>query len=61
MIPIDENCYEVPSPTLLAAGERLVALGVPLQAALDMTDQLKRNTHRIAQIFVQIFLELPPN
>ena len=57
VIPIAENCYEVPSPTLLAAGERLVALGVPLEAALDMTDQLKRNTHRIAQIFVQMFLE----
>ena len=57
VIPIDENCFEVPSPTLLAAGERLVALGVPLKAALDVMDQLKRNTQRIAQIFVQMFLE----
>jgi len=57
VIPIAEDCFEVPSPTLLAAGERLVALGVPLQDALDMMDQLKRNTHRIAQLFVQMFLE----
>ena len=57
VIPIAENCFEAPSPTLLAAGERLVALGVPLDAALDMVDKLKRNTHRIAQSFVQIFLE----
>ncbi len=57
VIPIDENCFEVPSPTLLAAGERLVSLGVPLEAALDTMDQLKRNTHRIAQTFVQMFLE----
>ena len=57
VIPIAEDCFEVPSPTLLAAGERLVALGVPLKDALDMMDQLKRNTHRIAQIFVRIFLE----
>jgi DNA-binding transcriptional MerR regulator len=57
VIPIAENCFEAPSPTLLAAGERLVALGVPLDAALDMVDKLKRNTHRIAQTFVQIFLE----
>jgi DNA-binding transcriptional MerR regulator len=57
VIPIDENCFEVPSPTLLAAGERLVSLGVPLQAALDTMDQLKRNTHRIAQTFVQMFLQ----
>jgi DNA-binding transcriptional MerR regulator len=57
VIPIDENRYEVPSPTLLAAGERLVALGVPLKAALDTMDQLKRNTNRIAQVFVRMFLE----
>ena len=57
VIPVAENCYEVPSPTLLGAGERLVALGVPLEAALDMTDQLKRNTRRIALAFVQMFLE----
>jgi hypothetical protein len=57
VIPIDEGCFEVPSPTLLAAGERLIALGVPLQAALEVMDQLKRNTQRIAQIFVKMFLE----
>jgi DNA-binding transcriptional MerR regulator len=57
VIKIAETGYEVPSPTLLGAGERLVALGVPLEAALDMMDQLKRNTRRIAQAFVQMFLE----
>jgi DNA-binding transcriptional MerR regulator len=57
VIPIAENCFEVPSPTLLAAGERLVSLGVPIQVALDTMDQLKRNTQRIAQAFVQMFLE----
>jgi DNA-binding transcriptional MerR regulator len=57
VIPIAENCFEAPSPTLLAAGERLVALGVPLGAALDMMDKLRRQTDRIAQTFVQIFLE----
>jgi DNA-binding transcriptional MerR regulator len=58
VIPIAENCFEVPSPTLLAAGERLVALRVPLQDALEMLEQLKRNTRRIAQLFVKMFLEL---
>lgn len=57
VIPIGEGSFEAPSPTLLAAGERLVALGVPLDAALDMMDKLRRNTDRIAQSFVQIFLE----
>ncbi len=58
LIPIAEGAYEVPSPTLLAAAERLLALGVPLDAALDTMDKLRRNTHRIAQTFVQMFLEL---
>jgi DNA-binding transcriptional MerR regulator len=57
LIPIGESGYEVPSPTLLAAGERLVGLGVPFDAALDMMDRLRRNTQRIAQSFVEMFLE----
>jgi DNA-binding transcriptional MerR regulator len=57
LISIGESGFEVPSPTLLAAAERLVGLGVPFDAALDMTDKLRRNTHRIAQTFVQMFLE----
>jgi len=57
VISIAEDCFEVPSPTLLAAAERLVGLGVPLNTALEMMDKLKRNTDRIARTFVQIFLE----
>ncbi len=57
VISIAEDSYEVPSPTLLGAGERLVALGVPLDAALETMDKLRRETQRIAQTFVQIFLQ----
>jgi DNA-binding transcriptional MerR regulator len=57
VIPIAEDNYEVPSPTLLGAGERLVTLGVPLDVALETMDKLRRDTQRIAQSFVQIFLE----
>ncbi len=57
VISIAGDSFEVPSPTLLAAGERLVALGVPLDAALGTMDRLRRDTKRIAQTFVSIFLE----
>jgi len=57
VIPIGHDSFEVPSPTLLGAGERLVALGVPFDAALDTMDKLRRDTGRIAQTFVRIFLE----
>lgn len=55
--PIDESCFEAPSPTLLAAGERLVSLGVPLQAALETMDGLRRQIERIAQTFAEVFLQ----
>lgn len=54
---LDEDHYEVSSPTLLAAGERLIALGVPLKDALETMEKLRRNTEGIAQAFVRIFLE----
>ncbi len=57
VISIAHDSFEVPSPTLLAAGERLVALGVPFDSALDAMDKLRRDTGRIAQTFVRIFLE----
>jgi DNA-binding transcriptional MerR regulator len=57
VIAIGENGFEVPSPTLLGAGERLVDLGVPLEAALETMDKLRRHSERIAQTFVQIFLQ----
>ena len=57
VISIGEHSFEVPSPTLLAAGERLVELGVPLEAALETMDKLRRNTQRIADTFVQMFLD----
>jgi hypothetical protein len=57
VIPIGQDSFEVPSPTLLSAGERLLALGVPLETALATMDKLKRNNQRIAQAFVQMFLQ----
>jgi DNA-binding transcriptional MerR regulator len=55
--PIADGCFEAPSPTLLSAGERLVSLGVPLDAALDAMSKLRRHTERIAGTFVEVFLE----
>jgi DNA-binding transcriptional MerR regulator len=57
LIPIDEHCFEAPSPTLLVGGERLVALGVPLETALDAMSSVRRQTERIAKTFVDLFVE----
>lgn len=56
VIPIAADSFEVPSPTLLVAGERLVALGVPLDVALSVMSRLRRHTEGIAQTFVHTFL-----
>lgn len=57
IVALANDCCEVPSPTLLAAGERLVTLGVPLEDAIDTMEKLKRQTDRIASMFVEVFLE----
>lgn len=55
--PIGRGTFEAPSPTLLRAGEQLVALGVPLKRALQQMSLLGQQTEQIAQSFVGMFLE----
>jgi len=55
--PLGDDRVEVPSPTLLRAGQELVELGVPLEAALAVADNVRRHTRSIAQAFVRLFTE----
>src|SRR3954452_5538071 len=55
--PLGEDRFEVPSPTLLRAGEELLALGIPLEAALAVADNARRHTRSIAAAFVRLFTE----
>lgn len=54
---LGEDRFEVPSPTLLSAGEELVALGIPLSHALAVGEQINRHSSAIAQAFVKLFME----
>jgi len=49
--------YEVPSPTLLAAGEELVSLGIPVNHALAVGERINRHSRAIAQAFVKLFVD----
>lgn len=49
--------YEVRSPTLVAAGEELVSLGIPVTHALAVAEQINRHSRAIAQAFVRLFVE----
>jgi DNA-binding transcriptional MerR regulator len=52
----DDNRLEAPSPSLLRAGEELVALGVPLEAVLDVAEQLRGHADGIAASFTELFV-----
>lgn len=57
VVPLGEGRYEVPSPTLLRAGETLLGLGIPLDKALDVIESVSRQADSVADAFVQLFLE----
>ena len=54
---VGEGRFEVPSPTLLSAGEELVSLGIPLSHALAVAEQITRHSRAIADAFVRLFVD----
>jgi DNA-binding transcriptional MerR regulator len=57
VVPLGEGRYEVPSPTLLRAGETLLVLGIPLDKALDVIEDVARQADSVAAAFVKLFLD----
>jgi DNA-binding transcriptional MerR regulator len=53
--PREDGRWDVPSPRLLEAGEELVRLGVPLDAALDTVEVLLPHLQAVADAFVRLF------
>ena len=56
VIPLGEDRFEIPSPSLLKAGEDVVAMGVPLDHALSVMQKVRRAMRDVAQEFVRLFL-----
>jgi DNA-binding transcriptional MerR regulator len=59
--PLGGDRYEVPSPTLLRAGEELTSMGVPAMHALAVAEQIQRHSRAIADSFVRLFVEDVPH
>jgi DNA-binding transcriptional MerR regulator len=57
VVPLGEGRYEVPSPTLLRAGDALMELGIPLDRALAVLESVSRSTDAVADRFVKLFVE----
>ena len=57
IVPLGAGRYEIPSPTLLRAGETLLGLGIPLEKALDVIETVARQADSVADAFVKLFLD----
>ena len=57
VVPLGEGRFEIPSPTLLRAGETLIAFGIPLEKALDVIEDVARHADAVSHTFVKLFLE----
>jgi DNA-binding transcriptional MerR regulator len=55
--PLGDNLWEVRSPRLHRAALELTALGVPLEAGVEVMASLKRHSEAVAKRYVQLFLE----
>jgi DNA-binding transcriptional MerR regulator len=53
---LGEGRWEIRNPTLMAAGEELAAMGIPLSHALAVAEQIERHTRAIADAYVRLFL-----
>jgi DNA-binding transcriptional MerR regulator len=56
LLPVGEDQYEVPAPSLLQAAETVVRSGISLPAALDALEAAERHAEAIARTYVELFL-----
>ena len=54
--PLGEERWEIRNPTLLAAGEALADMDIPLTHAIAVAETIERHTRAIAQAYVRLFL-----
>jgi DNA-binding transcriptional MerR regulator len=55
--PIGEGVYEVPSPSLLALAEEVVARGIAVDSALEILEEIERHCDAVSRSFVELFLQ----
>jgi DNA-binding transcriptional MerR regulator len=56
LVPLGDERFEVPSPALLGAAEQVVALGIPMHAALVLIERVSRDCDSISRDFTKLFL-----
>jgi DNA-binding transcriptional MerR regulator len=56
IVPLGDGRFEAPSPALLEAAEEVIRRGIPLQAALNAIEKVKRSCESASRAFVNLFL-----
>jgi DNA-binding transcriptional MerR regulator len=56
LVPLGDGRFEVPSPALMRDAEEVVALGIPLHAALALVERVSRDCESISRAFTKLFL-----
>jgi DNA-binding transcriptional MerR regulator len=57
LVALGDDRFEVPSPALLGAAEEVVALGIPMHAALVLIERVSRDCDSISRDFTKLFLK----
>ena len=57
LVPTADGRFEVPSPSLLAVAERVVARGVSLDGALAVFEQIVQHCDAVSESFVRLFID----
>jgi DNA-binding transcriptional MerR regulator len=56
LVPVSEDQYEVPSPSLLAIAEEVVGRGISPHSALAVLEDIERHCDSVSRSFVKLFL-----
>jgi DNA-binding transcriptional MerR regulator len=56
LVPVSEDRYEVPSPSLLATAQEVVGRGISPLSALAVLEDIERHCDSVSRSFVKLFL-----
>ncbi|MEA2425584.1 MAG: hypothetical protein QOH13_1994 [Thermoleophilaceae bacterium] len=57
LVDLGEGRFEVPSPTLLNAAEELRAIGISIETAIGVLEEIDRSSRSISRTFAKLFLD----
>jgi DNA-binding transcriptional MerR regulator len=57
LLPDGDGRYEVPSPTLLAVAEEVIARGISAQGALEVLEEIERHCDALSGELVKLFVQ----